>query len=68
LTRRRRKPGSKGPNPELIAAIVEMKRRNQRFGSGRIARQIAFVFGIEIDKGVVRRALADTVDRPRSIQ
>ena len=29
------KPGPKGPSPELIAAIVEMKRRNPRFGCVR---------------------------------
>ena len=28
----RRKPGPKGPSPELIAAIVEMRSRNPRFG------------------------------------
>jgi transposase InsO family protein len=56
--RQRRKPGPKGPSPELIAAIVEMKRRNPRFGCRRIAQQIAFVFGVEIDKDVVRRVLA----------
>jgi hypothetical protein len=55
---RRRKPGPKGPSPELIAAIVEMKRRNPCFGCRRIAQQIAFVFGVEIDKDVVRRVLA----------
>jgi len=55
---RRRKPGPKGPSPELIAAIVEMKQRNPRFGCRRIAQQIAFVFGVEIDKDVVRRILA----------
>jgi putative transposase len=54
----RRKPGPKGPSPELIAAIVEMKRRNSRFGCVRIAQQIAHAFGIEIDKDVVRRVLA----------
>jgi len=43
---------------ELIAAIVEMKRRNPRFGCVRIARQICHAFGIEIDKDVVRRVLA----------
>ena len=32
---RGRKPGPKGPSPELIAAIVEMKRRNPRFGCVR---------------------------------
>ena len=55
---RRRKPGPKGPSLELIAAIVEMKRRNPRFGCRRIAQQIAFLFGVEIDKDVVRRVLA----------
>jgi len=56
--RRRGKPGPKGPSPELIAAIVEMKRRNPRFGCRRIAQQIALLFGVEIDKDVVRRVLA----------
>ncbi len=54
----RRKPGPKGPSPDLIAAIVEMKRRNPRFGCVRIAQQITHAFGIEIDKDVVRRILA----------
>ena len=55
---KRGKPGPKGPSPELIAAIVAMKRRNPRFGCMRIAQQIAHAFGIEIDKDVVRRILA----------
>jgi len=55
---RRRKPGPRGPSPELIAAIVEMKRRNPRFGCVRIAQQISHAFGVEIDKDVVRRVLA----------
>ena len=54
----RRKPGPKGPSALLIAAIVEMKRRNPRFGCVRIAQQISHAFGIEIDKDVVRRVLA----------
>jgi putative transposase len=54
----RRKPGPKGPSAELIAAIVEMKRRNPRFGCVRIAQQISHAFGVEIDKDVVRRVLA----------
>jgi len=54
----RRKPGPKGPSAELIAAIVEMKRRNPRFGCVRIAQQISHVFGIPIDKDVVPRVLA----------
>ncbi len=56
--RTRTKPGPKGPSQELIHAIVEMKRRNPRFGCPRIAQQIAYTFGIEIDKDVVRRVLA----------
>lgn len=46
------------PAPALIAAIVEMKRRNPRFGCRRIAQQSSFIFGVEIDKDVVRRVLA----------
>ena len=55
---RRRKPGPKGPSEQLIAAIVEMKHRNPKFGCVRIAQQIAYAFGIEINKDVVRRVLA----------
>jgi transposase InsO family protein len=54
----RRKPGPKGPSAELIAAIVEMKRRNPRFGCVRIAQQISHAFGVQVDKDVVRRVLA----------
>jgi putative transposase len=53
----RRKPGPKGPSAELIGAIVEMKRRNPKFGCMRIAQQIAHAFGVDIDKDVVRRVL-----------
>ena len=51
----RGKPGPIGPSPELISAIVEMKRRNPRFGYQRIADQISLNFNIEIEKDVVRR-------------
>ncbi len=67
---RRGKPGPKGPSQELIHAIVELKRRNSRFGYPRIARIISKTFGIEIDRNVVRRVLAkyyhpeDRGDRP----
>ena len=43
----RRRPGPKGPSKELIAAILEMKRRNPRFGCPRIAQQIAHAFGVD---------------------
>jgi transposase InsO family protein len=51
------KPGPKGPNSELIKAIVEIKQRNPRFGCPRIALIINNTFGIEINKDVVRRVL-----------
>jgi hypothetical protein len=35
-----------------------MKRRNPRYGCPRIAQQLSKAFGIEIDKDVVRRVLA----------
>ena len=54
----RGKPGPKGPSEALIQAIVELKRRNPRFGCPRIALIITRTFGIEIDKNVVRRVLA----------
>ena len=54
----RGKPGPRGPSPELISAIVEMKRRNPSFGYQRIAEQISLDFAIEIDKDLVRRVLA----------
>ena len=52
------KPGPKGPSPELIQLILEMKRRNPKFGTPRIALEIARTFGIDIDKDVVRRVLS----------
>src|SRR6202158_1928994 len=55
---RRRRPGPKGPAKELIDAVVEMKRRNPRWGCPRIAQQIALAFDIELDKDVVRRILS----------
>ena len=55
---RRAKPGPKGPSQELIRAIVELKRRNPRFGCPRIALILAKTFGVEINKDVVRRVLA----------
>ena len=56
-TGHRRKPGPKGPAPELVAAIVEMKVRNPKFGCVRIAQQISQAFSVKIDKDVVRRVL-----------
>jgi putative transposase len=56
--KQRGKPGPKGPSPELIDPILEMKRRNPRFGYRRIAQELALAFGVEIDKDTVRRVLA----------
>jgi transposase InsO family protein len=56
--KRRCQPGPKGPNKELIDAIVEIKRRNPNWGCPRMPQQLAVAFGVEIDKDVVRRILA----------
>src|ERR1700680_4878814 len=45
-----RRPGPKGPSKELIATIVEFKRRNPRIGCPRIALEMANAFGIDINK------------------
>src|SRR5271167_2575996 len=55
--RKCRRPGPKGPSKELIYAVVEMKRRNPRFGCRKIAEQVSRAFAIEINKDVVRRIL-----------
>jgi len=57
-TRDSRKPGPKGPSKEVIKVIVEMKRRNPRYGCPRIAQQINLAFGLDLDKDIVRRVLA----------
>src|SRR5438128_5463705 len=61
-SKRRAKPGPKGPDQDLICAVVEMKRRNPRWGCPRIAEQITLAFGICIDKDVVRRILGAHYD------
>jgi putative transposase len=55
--RRRGRPGPKGPSPELIEAIVAIKKRNRSWGCRRIAQQLCLVFDLEINKDVVRRVL-----------
>jgi hypothetical protein len=47
--KRRRRPGPKGPSPELIAAIIEAKHRNPTWGCPRIAQQISLAFGLAVD-------------------
>ncbi|MCB1685803.1 MAG: helix-turn-helix domain-containing protein, partial [Pseudomonadales bacterium] len=64
-----RRPGPKGPSRELIAAIVELKQRNPRYGCPRIAYIISHTFGIEINKDIVRRVLANHYKpRPENTQ
>src|SRR6202165_2381471 len=53
-----KKPGPKGPNQDVIAAVVDMKQLNPTWGCPRIAQQIALAFGIPINQDVVRRILA----------
>src|ERR1700694_4984645 len=55
---KRRRPGPRGPDKEVIDAVVAMKRRNPNWGCPRIAQQIALAFGVQIDKDVVRRILS----------
>ncbi len=43
-------PGPKGSSKELIDAIIELKRRNARFGYPGIARIVSKTFGIQIDR------------------
>src|SRR5438876_5541122 len=57
-SQRRGRPGPKGPNKELLEAVVQLKQRNPTSGCPRIAQQIALAFDIPIDKDVVRRILA----------
>jgi len=42
----------------VVAAVVDMKRRNPTWGCPRIAQQIALAFDIPINRDVVRRILA----------
>ena len=53
-----KKPGPKGPSKEVIDAIIEMKKRNPRMGCPKIALTISNIFGINIDKDMVRRVLS----------
>jgi putative transposase len=63
-SKRRRRPGPKGPSRELIDAIVAMKDRNPSWGCPRIAQQVALAFNVPMDKDTVRRVLAGHY-RPR---
>jgi hypothetical protein len=56
--KRKTKPGPKGPDADIIRAVIEMKQRNPTWGCPRIAEQINLAFGTCINKDVVRRILA----------
>ena len=56
-SRQTRIPGRKGPEQDLIELVVEMKRRNPRFGYGRIAMQIYKEFGVDVSRFTVARIL-----------
>ena len=53
----RKKPGPKGPSRQLIELVLEMKRRNPRFGCTKIAEQLSKTFALPLNKDVVRRIL-----------
>ena len=57
-SKRRAKPGPKGPDADLIRAVIEMKQRNPTWGCPRIAEQINLAFETSTNKDVVRRILA----------
>ena len=63
----RKKPGPKGPPKEIIDVVLEMKKRNPRMGCPKIALTISKIFGIEIDKDIVRRILKKILS-PESIR
>src|SRR2546425_3417600 len=56
--KRRAKSGPKGPDADVVRAVVDMNQRNPSWGCPRIAEQIALAFGIPINKDGVRRILA----------
>ena len=55
--KKQQKSGRKGPDKNIIDAVLEMKKRNPSYGYRRIAMQISNAFGLNIDKDVVRRIL-----------
>ncbi len=53
-----RKSRPTGQAAEIMAAILEMKVRNPRFGHQRVAEQNSHAFAVQIDKDVVPRVFA----------
>jgi hypothetical protein len=64
--RARHRPGPKGPSKELIGAVIEMKRRNPRFGCRKIAEQISRAFAVQINKMSSDEYSSATTDLPRA--
>jgi hypothetical protein len=58
----RGKPGPKGPSKELVQAILEMKRRNPRYGCPRIAQQLSKAFGNRARNSTSARAEVASCD------
>lgn len=56
-SKKRAKPGPKGPSKNLIRFIVEMKEKNPGYGCPRIALLASNVLGVSIDEFLVRRIL-----------
>jgi len=65
--KRRAKPGPKGPNQDLIHAVVEMKLRNPDWGCPRIAAQISLAFGVLI-KVLVQIPMVETLQRMSTVE
>lgn len=53
----KKKPGPKGPSRELIQFIVEIKEKNPRYGSPKIAYLASQVLCVTVDESLVRRIL-----------
>jgi transposase InsO family protein len=51
----RQKPGPKGPTPEVIKLILDIKSKNPTFGCPKIADMVNNIFELYIEKDVVRR-------------
>src|SRR5438105_2215763 len=54
-SKRKGRPGPKGPDKQLLEAVVQMKQRNPTWGCPRIAQQMVLAFDLPINKDVLRR-------------
>jgi putative transposase len=54
---RPKKPGPKGPSPELIKLVVEIKTNNPRYGCPKIALLVSKLLGDDISEQTIRRIL-----------